>query len=69
MAIGEIQRLDPDFIKEEWAEEVKREITPVIIKAHIEGDLKTLKPRLGEAVYNKLAADIRTVLFFPSSFF
>lgn len=59
MAIGEIQRLDPDFIKEEWAEEVKREITPKIIKAHIEGDLKTLKPRLGEAVYNKLAADIR----------
>jgi import inner membrane translocase subunit TIM44 len=31
----------------------------MIIKAQLEGDLKTLKPWCGEAVYNKLAAEIR----------
>lgn len=46
--------------QEEWAAEVKDQLAPRIIKAHLEGDLKTLKPWLGEAVYNKLAADIRT---------
>lgn len=60
MAVAEIQKLDPYFIKEQWAEEIKRDVAPAIIKAHLEGDLKTLKPLLGEAVYNKLAADIRT---------
>lgn len=47
-------------MQEEWAAEVKDTLAPKIIKAHLEGDLKTLKPWLGEAVYNKLAADIRT---------
>jgi hypothetical protein len=53
--------------QEDWAEEVKREISPKIIQAHLDGDLKILKPRLGEAVYNKLAADIRTVCDLISS--
>lgn len=39
--------------------EVRTTLAPVIIKAHLQGDTKTLKPWLGEAVYNKLAADIR----------
>ena len=30
-----------------------------MIKAHLSGDLKTLRSWLGEAVYNKLAAEIR----------
>ncbi len=30
-----------------------------MLKAHLRGDPKTLKPLCGEAVYNKLAADIR----------
>jgi len=49
------------MLKEEWAEEVKRNLAPIIIRAQLAGDTKTLKPWLGEAVYNKLAADIRAV--------
>jgi import inner membrane translocase subunit TIM44 len=58
-AITAIMKLDPSFDKEEWAAEVKRSLIPTIIKAHLVGDTKVLKPWLGEAVYNKLAADIR----------
>jgi hypothetical protein len=36
-------------------------VAPTIIQAHLRGDTKALKPWLGEAVYNKLAADIRVV--------
>jgi import inner membrane translocase subunit TIM44 len=54
-----IMRLDPSFNKEEWSEEVRRTLAPSIIKAHLAGDSKVLKPWLGEAVYNKLTADIR----------
>lgn len=54
-----IMKLDPAFNKEEWADEVKRNLAPMIIKAHLCGDPKVLKPWLGEGVYNKLAADIR----------
>lgn len=35
-------------------------LAPMIIKAHLQGDTGKLKPWCGEAVYNKLAADIRT---------
>lgn len=48
-------------MQEEWEQEIRRNVAPRIIKAHLQGDLKTLKPWLGEAVYNKLAADIRIV--------
>merc|ERR1712070_640987 len=60
ITIAEIRKLDPKFSKEEWAAEVKEHLAPKIIKAHLEGNTKELKPWLGEAVYNKLAADIRT---------
>jgi mitochondrial import inner membrane translocase subunit TIM44 len=46
--------------QEEFAEEVKRTLIPNIIKAQLEGNTSALKPWLGEGVYNKLAADIRT---------
>lgn len=59
IAISEIRKLDPGFSKEEWAAEVKEKLAPVILKSHLIGDTKALKPWLGEAVYNKLAADIR----------
>jgi len=48
------------FLQELWAEEVKTNLVPQIIKAHLAGNTSALKPWLGEAVYNKLAADIRT---------
>lgn len=39
---------------------MRANLAPQIIKAHLQGDTATLKPWCGEAVYNKLAADIRT---------
>ena len=60
MAVTAIRKLDPKFIKEEWAEEVKKELVPLVIRAHLEGDIKILKAWCGEAVYSKLAADIST---------
>ena len=48
------------YQQEEWAEDVKNNLVPDIIKAHLAGNTSALKPWLGEAVYNKLAADIRT---------
>lgn len=60
MAIAAIQKLDPDFVLETWAEAVKAERSEECIRAHLEGNLKKLKPITGEGVYNKLAADIRT---------
>lgn len=53
--------INPAFIQEEWAEEIRRNVAPMIIKAHLQGDLKTLRPWLGEAVMGKLSADIRIV--------
>jgi hypothetical protein len=38
---------------------VKSNLVPKVIKAHLEGDTRALKPWCGEAVFNKLAADIR----------
>lgn len=45
--------------QEVWSEEVRKTLAPQILKAHLMGDTKALKPWLGEAVYSKLAADIR----------
>lgn len=59
IALSEIKRLDPQFSKEVWSEEVKRDLVPLIIQSHLKGDLKVLKQWMGEAVYSKLAADIR----------
>lgn len=60
MALTAIKKLDPSYNKEDWAEEVRTVLVPKIIRAHLEGDIKVLKQWLGEAVYNKLAADIST---------
>jgi hypothetical protein len=46
-------------LKEEWAAEIKENVAPVILKAHLVGDIKALKPWCGEAVFNKLSAEIR----------
>mmetsp|Transcript_2883 Transcript_2883/g.6683 ORF Transcript_2883/g.6683 Transcript_2883/m.6683 type:complete len:446 (+) Transcript_2883:119-1456(+) len=58
IAIKEIRKLDPKFVKEEWAQEVRETLAPKIIKAHLEGNTSVLKPWLGEGVFAKLAADI-----------
>ena len=60
LATQEILKKDPGFRIEEWAAEVKKNLAPLVIKAHLEGDTKTLRPHLTQAVYSRLAAEIRT---------
>ena len=50
LCIRDFQKLDPHFDKEEWAKEVKAELVPVIIKAHLNGNINAHKHILGEAV-------------------
>jgi len=59
IATRELQRLDPTFNLEEWKENVEEGALPEVIKLLLEGNLKELKPWLGEAVYNKFAEEIR----------
>ena len=59
IATAEIRRLDPKFNKEDWAEEVLKTMVPSIIGAHLEGDIKALEPYTKEAVFKKLASEIR----------
>eukprot|EP01041_Mallomonas_annulata_P000742 gene742-1423_t len=59
VALKEIMKLDPTFVMEDWTEEVRNNLAPIVLKAHIRGDAAALKPWLGEAVYNKLSTDIR----------
>lgn len=47
------------YLQEEWAEEVKRALVPRLLKSFFLGDIRSLKSVCGEAVYNKLSADIR----------
>ena len=54
IAIGEIRKLDSNFIKEEWAEEVKNNLVPKIIKAHLRGTTSVLKPHLGRLFYARI---------------
>ena len=54
-----IRKLDKTFVKETWAEEVRVNLAQPLIEAHLRGNLRAWKDWLGEAVYEKLAAEIR----------
>jgi len=59
VTIAEIRKLDPNFLKEDFINEVRNTLATDLIKAHLGGDLSKIKDWLGEALYRKLAADIR----------
>ena len=59
ICVTEILKLDPGFEKEEWSEEVRVNVVPDIIKAHLTGDTDFLAEHLGEGVLNKLTQDIK----------
>jgi len=58
-ATRHLQKLDPDFTMENWKRDVMEHTLPKIMKLFLEGRIQELKPWLGEAVYNRLAAEAR----------
>eukprot|EP00956_Cyclotella_meneghiniana_P042762 scaffold249312_cov72-Cyclotella_meneghiniana.AAC.11 len=58
-ASRQLQKLDPDFTMESWKKDVVEFTLPNIMKLFLEGRIQELKPWLGEAVYNRLAAEVR----------
>lgn len=58
VAVRELRKLDPDFTLEEWKEDVVEHELPIIMKWFLEGKINQLKPWLGEAVFNRIAAEI-----------
>ena len=59
MVVRELRQLDPDFTLESWKHDVVEDTLPNIMKLFLEGRIKELQPWLGEAVYNRLAAEVR----------
>lgn len=59
VASRQLQILDPDFTLETWKRDVVEHTLPQIMKLFLEGRITELKPWLGEAVYNRLAAEVR----------
>mmetsp|Transcript_25104 Transcript_25104/g.52873 ORF Transcript_25104/g.52873 Transcript_25104/m.52873 type:complete len:408 (+) Transcript_25104:76-1299(+) len=58
-ASRQLQKLDPEFTMENWKRDVVEHTLPKIMKLFLEGRIQELKPWLGEAVYNRLAAEVR----------
>jgi len=58
-ASRQLRVLDPDFTLEGWKSDVVHHTLPNIMKLFLEGRIQELKPWLGEAVYNRLAAEGR----------
>mmetsp|Transcript_43386 Transcript_43386/g.52063 ORF Transcript_43386/g.52063 Transcript_43386/m.52063 type:complete len:453 (-) Transcript_43386:435-1793(-) len=61
VAVRELRRLDPEFQLETFKENVSAEggLFPELLGHFLHGRTKELKPWLGEAVYNRLGAEIR----------
>uniref|UniRef100_A0A915PVB3 Palmitoyltransferase n=1 Tax=Setaria digitata TaxID=48799 RepID=A0A915PVB3_9BILA len=54
--LSEIQKVDPNFDKNEWLRFCEKEIIPNVLEAFIRGDLKILKDWCHERAYNILSA-------------
>mmetsp|Transcript_19976 Transcript_19976/g.28422 ORF Transcript_19976/g.28422 Transcript_19976/m.28422 type:complete len:436 (+) Transcript_19976:71-1378(+) len=60
LAVKELRRLDPDFVSlDKFKDDAMETMIPEILSHIMAGRTKELKPLLGEAVYNRLAAEIR----------
>jgi hypothetical protein len=60
LVVKEILKLDPQFMKEEWLEEVRTVLVPKTITSHLSGDIEFLRAHCGEACFAKLSNDIKT---------
>ena len=58
-ASRQLQKLDPEFTLENWKRDAIEHTLPRIMKLFLEGRITELRPWLGEAVYNHLAAEVR----------
>ena len=58
-ASRQLQKLDPEFTLENWKRDAIEHTLPRIMKLFLEGRITELRPWLGEAVYNRLAAEVR----------
>ncbi|KAK6107231.1 Tim44-like domain family protein [Brugia pahangi] len=56
--LSEIQKVDPNFEKNEWLRFCEKEIIPNVLEAFIRGDLKILKDWCYERAYNILSATV-----------
>lgn len=59
VASRQLQKLDPEFTLENWKRDAVEHTLPRIMKLFLEGRITELRPWLGEAVYNRLAAEVR----------
>ncbi|DBA01660.1 TPA: hypothetical protein N0F65_010311, partial [Lagenidium giganteum] len=59
MAIKEIRRAEPDFILEQWKENIAEVVLPAVLDAFLRGNSRDLKKWFGEAAYNRVNFAIR----------
>ena len=59
VAIKEIRRAEPDFILEEWKENIEKVVLPGVLEAFLRGNSRDLKKWFGEAAYSRVNIAIR----------
>ncbi|KAG2512379.1 hypothetical protein JM16_008102 [Phytophthora kernoviae] len=59
IAIKEIRRAEPDFILEEWKENIEEIVLPGVLEAFLRGNSRDLKKWFGEAAYSRMNIAIR----------
>lgn len=59
VAIKEIRRAEPDFILEEWKENIEEIVLPGVLEAFLRGNSRDLKKWFGEAAYSRVNIAIR----------
>uniref|UniRef100_K3XAG0 Tim44-like domain-containing protein n=1 Tax=Globisporangium ultimum (strain ATCC 200006 / CBS 805.95 / DAOM BR144) TaxID=431595 RepID=K3XAG0_GLOUD len=55
----EIRRAEPDFILEEWKENIEEIVLPGVLEAFLRGNSRDLKKWFGEAAYSRINIAIR----------
>nr|CCA26040.1 Mitochondrial Protein Translocase (MPT) Family puta [Albugo laibachii Nc14] len=59
IAIREIRRAEPEFILEQWKEDIAEFVLPGVLDAFLKGRSRDLKKWFGEAAYNRINIAIR----------
>jgi import inner membrane translocase subunit TIM44 len=59
IALREIRRADPDFVVEDWVQNLAESFLPQFFRSYLQGDLKALTPYLSEGMRKQLAEEFR----------